>query len=532
MHSWKLLRIEKIVLAFFAVYFVAWASVYIWQSSIISVDGKRYFCLVDDAMISMRYGWNLAHGKGLTWNPGEYVEGYTNLLMTLLMSVGSLALTKSAAVLFVQICGVVAVLVSAYLAMCIARRCTIQEYQTVVGLLVYVGTLAYYPLVYFSLMGMETGLLTVLLLSCIITSIRYAESPTLRKALGLAVCSGLAFLTRPDSLLLCALPFAYALVVRREWSRMGLAGVLYATFPVGQGAFRYFYYGTLAPNTYTLKLSGFALSDRVAGGIGFVLPFLKEHAVLIALAALAFVLTAGVFKRKSLEFMLLAAMSVTAIAYQVYVGGDPWNYWRIMAPIMPLVLILSVHGMIWLSRLIYYSDSKLTAVVTILFMLPILLFTTKRFLPEITLLDRPFQWGSNASNLHQAIILKNITTPDATLGVLWAGTIPYYSDRYSVDFLGKCDRHIACLSPDLSGKISWLGMKSVPGHNKYDLAYSIKTLLPTYSQTLSWGGQDITEWANDRYEKVVIMAGPNYPITIYLRKGAKEVMWSQIKKGT
>jgi hypothetical protein len=54
------------------------------QSEIIG--GVRYWWLVDDAMISMRYARNLAEGSGLVWNVGERVEGYTNLLWTLFMT--------------------------------------------------------------------------------------------------------------------------------------------------------------------------------------------------------------------------------------------------------------------------------------------------------------------------------------------------------------------------------------------------------------------------------------------------------------
>lgn len=39
----------------------------------------------DDAFISFRYVENLA--MGLVWNPGERIEGYTNFLWTLLMSI-------------------------------------------------------------------------------------------------------------------------------------------------------------------------------------------------------------------------------------------------------------------------------------------------------------------------------------------------------------------------------------------------------------------------------------------------------------
>src|SRR5215470_15559653 len=49
-------------------------------------DGRLAFALFDDAMVSMRYARNLAEGLGLVWNPGERVEGYTDLLWTLWMA--------------------------------------------------------------------------------------------------------------------------------------------------------------------------------------------------------------------------------------------------------------------------------------------------------------------------------------------------------------------------------------------------------------------------------------------------------------
>src|SRR4051794_35154349 len=42
--------------------------------------------MVDDAYISFRYARNLADGFGLVFNPGEQVEGFSNLLWTLLLT--------------------------------------------------------------------------------------------------------------------------------------------------------------------------------------------------------------------------------------------------------------------------------------------------------------------------------------------------------------------------------------------------------------------------------------------------------------
>src|ERR1700722_19172080 len=59
--------------------YVLWGCAFIYQSSFIA-DGVRYFVLLDDEMISMRYARNLAHGFGLVFNPGrDRVEGFTHL---------------------------------------------------------------------------------------------------------------------------------------------------------------------------------------------------------------------------------------------------------------------------------------------------------------------------------------------------------------------------------------------------------------------------------------------------------------------
>src|ERR1039458_2076861 len=101
--------------------YALWSSAFIYRSSLMGIDGKRYFCLFDDAMISMRYAWNFSAGHGLVWNAGEYVQGYTNLLMTLFMSVFTYLLDKSSAALGVQILGVLFVLLSALLSVNILK---------------------------------------------------------------------------------------------------------------------------------------------------------------------------------------------------------------------------------------------------------------------------------------------------------------------------------------------------------------------------------------------------------------------------
>src|SRR5919112_5872409 len=201
--------------------FVAWASLFIYQSSFVAIDGRRYFCLIDDAMISMRYAWNLSHGFGLVWNPGEYVEGYTNPLMTLLMALPTLLFDKVGAVLAVQILGIVFVLVNAYLVMSIADQLLSghERYRRLFLTLAFLCALSYYPLLYWSLMGMETGLLTVLLSLGILSALRYAKHHRAAQGESVSVSLGLAFLARPDTVVLAVPVFVYAFFAGRKSER-------------------------------------------------------------------------------------------------------------------------------------------------------------------------------------------------------------------------------------------------------------------------------------------------------------------------
>ncbi len=152
-----------------------------------------------------------------------------------------------------------------------------------------------------------------------------------------------------------------------------------------------------------------------------------------------------------------------------------------------------------------------------------LLSANVRFLPEMLLLRKPYAVGSDQANVNTAIVLNQLTTSDATVGVYWAGSIPYFTDRKAIDFLGRSDRYIAQLPPDVSGSVAWNGMNSVPGHNKYDLNYSIKTLEPTYVQGFTWGAQDLSQWAESKYIKVEYDG-----LSLFLLKDSPAVIWNKI----
>jgi hypothetical protein len=69
------------------------------------------------------------------------------------------------------------------------------------------------------------------------------------------------------------------------------------------------------------------------------------------------------------------------------------------------------------------------------------------------------------------VFLSKNTPEDATIAVDWAGAIPYFARRTTVDLLGKNDPHIARMDPVAPFR---------PGHNKWDLNYSLSERKPDF----------------------------------------------------
>lgn len=565
-----------------ALAFVLWAIFFIRNSSFQTINGERYFCLFDDAMISMRYAWNFSHGNGLVFNAGERVEGYTNLLMVLVMSIFTGSLDEKSAVLGVQVLGIFTVLAIAWVTLAIARLVLDKKSEQNICFPVFALVLLYYPLAYWSLMGMETGLLSLLTLLAYWFMLRYAQGRETRDLFLSGLSLGLGGITRPDILLL-GLPLAvYLLFIEQDrgWRQTLLAALIFGSscllVPLGQFVFRWLYYGELFPNTYYLKLTGLPLSSRLRMGLDFIITYLFETLPLWLLAISSLLFN---FKK---ERLLMFSSIALLVAYQIWTGGDAWYYWRFMMPAIPLLFILGVEelwsaaplvGKFFYSPVIQvYTDrnpvwmqvkssqmvKKIAGALFLLAGLGLLSFSilpemfgfgksgfglvqqagfffaifllfigtlmglttpkekereihrsfllglfivyfllNYRFLPQISFESKPFQVSSNRGNVNAGLALRELTDENASVGVFWGGALPYYSQRYTIDFLGKADEYIAHLAPDQTSRVS-----SMPGHNKYDLTYSIQQLKPTYAQGFVWGEQDLNEWKAGIYREV------------------------------
>jgi len=597
-------RWTQLAVIFIASIFVLWSLFFIFRTSFVATDGHRYYSLFDDAMISMRYAWNASHGLGLVWNPGERVEGYTNLLMVGLMYVWTGLFNKISAVLAVQLSGIPMLLGIAGLCMLhwkeLAKGSEIRH-RNGLAVIAFLAPLAYYPLVYWTLTGMETGLLTVLLLAGSLLSVTYMRSKSSSALTSAALAFSLAYLARPDSAPVAVVILFFAAVFspggdggRLSAALRGLA--VFMVFPILQTVFRVFYYGSWVPLTYTLKATGMPMAARLQNGLGFTLPFLGEARWAFLLAGVGAVL--GISRRKTL--LVLPPLILTV--YQIAIGGDAWPYWRLVAPGIPYLILLALAGIdrgsamlvpvalgaatrvranvtkmlhstragtlrlppltllaalagaglvlagvfadyvrpgspgFGLAQLYLVVGGSLLGLIAIAarrvpaahlaaFCTTVLLFLSLNgpFLREAFFLDLPYKADANRSHVNVALSINQFTTEEASVGVIQAGIIPYYTSRYAVDFLGKNDPYIAGLSADLSGSVGWSGMTSVPGHNKYDLEYSIHQRLPTYVEDFSWGSQDLSYVFQELYVEISL-PGPDPAF----RRGDPSVRWEAI----
>ena len=316
----------------------------------------------DDAFISFRYSWNLAHGNGLVYNPGEHVEGFSNplqvMLFTLVLSMtgwtlpAALAAGKTMGLL----CGLAALTGLHGL----ARETLLgwpewgsrSRWLALLPVALAAGSV---PLAAAAMTGLETTLLAALL-----TLGLWALAVEQRTGRwhGSAILLALAALTRPEGALLAGAAAAGALLAALMTGEAGnrlrlrqplitLGAIIAAT--AAWTLFRYFYFdGQLLPNTYYAKFGGFAgrsWFDYLASFFG------RYGLFLVPLTAgLAALLRTG---RRTAPLWPAASLVLVHLASFIFTGSDWMPGFRLLAPTVPAMAALESLGALALLALLF-----------------------------------------------------------------------------------------------------------------------------------------------------------------------------------
>ncbi len=449
---WWVVLIVALLQACYAVGFIA-------RTSFV-VEGRRYYCLFDDAMISMRYAANWAQGHGFVWNVGERVEGCTNFLWTAIIGICHLLpLSPSHMCLLVQVLGIPVLWSCLVGTVLLAKSCRLSQFSASCAV-VFAGS--FYNLMFFTLFGMETGLLTALVtfaLAAAVKSIRQ-KNASLMPMLWFAP----AALVRLDVLPVTLFVFATVFIwVKKGRFRLVMGLLIVTAVVMTHFLWRHHFYGEWLPNTYYLKATGWPLYERLGAGIRQTLWSTLTFGFPVIFAAILLI------NPKRWHFLLLGCFAF-GVAYQVYIGGDAWPLNRFLLPASLGLFVLAAEGLyksaLFIKRTTGLSEKFVSTALAALVVIAVNWIHWDHYL----FIARPQTTGENRLNIRYALGLEKAAEPDMSVAVLWGGTFPYFSKRICCDLLGKCDYHIARIPahPNIQRA----------GHNKYDLTYSLNTHKP------------------------------------------------------
>ena len=138
------------------------------------------------------------------------------------------------------------------------------------------------------------------------------------------------------------------------------------------------------------------------------------------------------------EKLLLVGVFATLVCYQVWAGGDPWEYWRMLAPAVPLLLVVGTQEIFRAIQAVFATEGfqryslrspifprqYVPLVIVCLLVGGMLWSVNSRFLPEIAMLQEAYDTGFNENRINTALAIDQVTAPDATVGVFGAGPTP------------------------------------------------------------------------------------------------------------
>jgi hypothetical protein len=482
-------RGERTALSLVVAALVIWGLAFVWLNRQ-TIDGATYFLVFDDALIAMTYARNLVGGFGLNWARfGEPVEGFTNpLWVAAMVAIEILPLAQTVKPLVVLLLSLALLAANVV----VIRLIVVRHFGFGPGwwLPAAVATAAYFPLNLWALMGMESGAQALVTSLVVLLALDALRAERLRLD---PLCATLAagLLLRMDMALLgvAVMPF---LAVRFGVSRANIAewlgGAALALAPIGLYiAFRFAYFGEFWPNTYDLKMTGVPAEARMLRGWLVALEAFAWTAwfwgpVLLASLALA---------RRHAPFALGASVVTLRLLYSVFIGGDAYEDAlrhgpnRFVAPVLPIVFVLA-SGL--LNLLLAGRSLRMPTAMQACAALALTLLSP--FLPgpeadrRVALLlqvERSPHQLLHMRTLAELLALRRETgnDPHTRVATMWAGMPGYYTDWLLVDIYGYNDRAIA-RGPDRWNITTANARDWMPGHNKSNLAYTIRAHRPDW----------------------------------------------------
>ncbi len=529
--------VRNISFALLVLGYIFYCNRYISATSI-SFEGKTYHMLFDDAMVSMRYAYNLAHGLGAVWNAGERVEGFTNPLWVGIMAlIHLLPIGLNQTGYYIQILGASLLTLNLLFVKKIIEHFT----DNLFVMLAAVALTAFYlPLNSFGLLGMEVSLL-VLILSLAVWLILKSDD---KFNVWIYILMAVSTLVRFDMAVPYLIIFGVLFAAQKENRKLHLIwglGLL-ALFLGGQTLGRYLYYGELLPNTYYLKVEGWNTKLRLLRGAYALTQFAYFHNWVLLLLPLSVY-----YYRRDWKVSLLTLLFAGQIAYSVYVGGDAWEHHGganryILVAIQCYFVLFSYSSFNMINTIveklfnyfgtIQYKNLLVFAqrIVFLLFFIPSILnfnaiMGTWESIERWTFDRKPdFVAGSEQYTI-TGLYLEKVITPDAWVAVTAAGSTAYFlPNNYMIDILGKADAIVARGPVRMPMSIPDIPNMQ-PGHMKWNYEYSFGELKPDVIVSVRDGTRDEAL----PYLEGYLYAKIGRKVSVFLRIDSQNIKWELIQ---
>jgi hypothetical protein len=506
-----------------------------WRLSFVFA-GERYFCLFDDAMISMTYARNLSEGHGLNWARfGPPVEGFSHpLWLGFMIAANLLPLPLRWRGLPIEALSAVLLAATVLAAWSASRRHFTSALPG--SWLPAVGLIAFYqPLLAWSVLGMESALQALLSVLALQLALDITESGRDRHLALWAVLAA-ACLLRMDMVLLVVVIEAHVLLFarplsqgaqgsrrpRRSWLR-GLG--LFAALTGAYAAFRLAYFHDWLPNTYYLKLYGIPLLPRMLRGLAVARDTLPGLAFPLGLG-----IAGALFAGRRRPLLLALAIFGVYFLYSIEVGGDAFEgvaranrFVNFAAPALFLAAGAALDRMrvraLAARPFPRAADLGGLGVVTLLLVLAVNgLGRDPAAWRAYLLIDKPLFARRYEKNLARLGRLERLARPGALIATVWAGLPPFYSDFRFLDLLGYNDRVIARLPP--AEPLTTENFAAYePGHEKWSYPESLARHPDAF----------LSAWSPDTARTDALLARSGYVNVagFWLRCGSPWIDWRQ-----
>lgn len=393
---------------------------------------------IDDAHITFRYVENLLAGHGLCFNPPVRIEGYSNPLMVfLLVPLGAVGIPLAAAAHAIGL---------AAFALCVAAAGRLgallgaARWQQHLARAVVLG---HFPLLYYSVTGLETGLFAALIAAAVWRYLAAGE----RVDFSDATLWLLVALCRPEGLLYPALLGVHELVraLRHRSDPARRASVAWLLAVAAACAlfllWRRWYFGQWLPNTFHAKPMGSAdLDVRVsplAASARYAAGFLWQSGVVLPLLALA------AWPRRAGGLWLAVAGGVV---FGLYAGGDWMPAARYLLPVYVPLVALGVMGLGVVIAMIQKRDVAPRLLLAIVALVAALALAMPAGVLACFTLERtrsPFHIMCSRDNRDAALAMREKWGTDRRVVSHRIGALGRFSGMQVIDLFGLVDRHIA-----------------------------------------------------------------------------------------